>query len=349
MPFPSLPAGAVPSFYDRAIGGVMGGTVTPATARLIQIDPLANGIFEEYPDSPQIEFAEQGTIRHAFRMEYNMALIYASGLKRGTILVDNQAQYSRVLSTSVNSTRGNMADLVVVAESLMTADVPPDEFSIEPIEFNPNITKHPRYFIFDATNPTPFVILTPLDIWLVTSSIGASNYFTRQDLKNLIAQIPNPSDPDTSQTSSAKRKAAAQELAQKLTLGIEAPYIPAFRVTWSQYFFYGASFAGSSNVNPNLNPGGFVQDPTTIIPPDFWSWDGSGTAVSNILLPESLGGAMDTTLSPAFYELGISWLRESDSIYYQRTWFRLTSTWIGGPIGHWDADIYSAEPSPYLP
>jgi hypothetical protein len=362
LPGLSLP----PNFFDWADGTPnFGGTPTPIDAYSLSQqgsnDP--NTTFEEHSDSPQIEFGEQGTVKHSFRMSYQRAISYSLGLKRGTILQDSNGNYSRVLSTSINRVKPDMADLIVVAESLMTDDVPPDEFSIDPIEFSPAIQKHPRYFIYDPFsagvaqsgppstigNPTPYVILTPYDLFLCRNYIQGSEFFTQQNFLQLIGNIPNANDPYGSQTTAFKRNVAAQELVQKMLLGIESPYIPAFRVTFSKYFFYGQPALGGANVNPQLNPGGFIQDPTDIIPPQYWSVDGSGAAFTNILLPIILGGAMDTTLCPTFYNRGISWLREADSVQFQRTWFRKTSVWIGGPVGQWDPDVYSQFPSPYLP
>jgi len=42
-------------------------------------------------------------------------------------------------------------------------------------------------------------------------------------------------------------------------------------------------------------------------------------------------------------KLNISWLRQADKQDYQRTWFKVTRTWIGSPIGHWDAQIYAKD------
>ncbi len=345
-----LPSGNPPSFFDRAYGvGGLGGTATPTDALLIaqqSTDPS----FEEIPESPQIEFAEQGTFRHVFITTYGEALLMSLGLKRGIILEDSFGNVSKILSTSVNSRRGGMAELIVVAESLMTVDLPPQEFAIEPIEFNPAIEKHPRYFIYDATAvTTPYVILTPFDLYLVRNSVQAADFFGQASFESLLSSNIPPGDPYTSQTTDDKRQAARIELASKMLIGIENPYIPAFRVTFSEFFFYGSTQLGSGNVNPNLNPGGYIEDPTTQIPPQFWSVDGSGDTATNILLPIPLGGAMFTTNSPSFYASGISWLREADSIFFQRTWFKITSTWIGGPVGQWDAQLYSSAPSPYLP
>jgi hypothetical protein len=354
------PSGQIPSFWDRAIGGGFGGTATPLGSVVSTADLISGGvIFEEDADSPQLEFAEQGTIRHSFRCDTANGFFLAQGLKRGTILEDSTGHFSRVLSTSVNWQKGNFVQLVVVAESLMTGDVPPDEFNIDPIEFSPSIEKHPRYFIYDPNNPgpvvsgpgtvTPYVIMTPFDIFLCKNQIQGSDFFTQQTFETLVGMIPNLNDPYGSQATAANRSAAAAELVQKMLLGIESPYIPAFRVTFAKYFFYGAIALGGANVNPNLNPGGFIQDPTDIIPPQYWSVTGTGALNTNILVPFVLGGAMDTTLCPTFYDRGISWLREADSIIFQRTWFKITSVWTGGPIGQFDPDIYSRFPSPYLP
>ena len=45
-------------------------------------------------------------------------------------------------------------------------------------------------------------------------------------------------------------------------------------------------------------------------------------------------------------DLDISWLRKADEVVYERTWFKVTRTWIGAPIGKWDSDLYNQNDRP---
>jgi hypothetical protein len=47
--------------------------------------------------------------------------------------------------------------------------------------------------------------------------------------------------------------------------------------------------------------------------------------------------------------VNISWLRQSDSVQYARTWFKITRTWVGSVVGHWDVDLYNQNARPSAP
>ena len=44
--------------------------------------------------------------------------------------------------------------------------------------------------------------------------------------------------------------------------------------------------------------------------------------------------------------VNISWLRKADVWDYQRTWFKITRTWIGAASAHWDVDLYTQNNRP---
>jgi hypothetical protein len=100
---------------------------------------------EETPDSPILERAEQATCTKKFIMPYETAVSLQRSLPRGTVLADIAGDTLRVLSTTLARQKPNMATLTIVSEGL-SFDVPPDEFSCEPIELGANIKKYPRYY-----------------------------------------------------------------------------------------------------------------------------------------------------------------------------------------------------------
>jgi hypothetical protein len=138
--------------------------------------------------------------------------------------------------------------------------------------------------------------------------------------------------------------AAAMEIITKLWRMEDSPYVPGLEVKWSSYFF----------VPPYLNMGSYIEDPTRVIPDYFLEPDRPLTE-----LPPRRGISYGTAhgynifqgnddINPQDYSatgfpgggVSISWLRKADEIEYQRTWFKLTRTWIGSAIGYFDYQIY---------
>lgn len=178
-------------------------------------------------------------------------------------------------------------------------------------------------------------------------------------VQNLVLSVPvntaNANDPVTIAL------AAAREIISKLWRQEDTPYVVGFQITWTQYFFQPVY----------ENPGGYVENPIGIVPDYFVSPTtpgafytvlprgtlASGYGTGN-LNPNNLdtvsGGGSPTifdqiiAINPQAYSsngtssgnLDISWLRKADEVEYQRTWFKVTRTWIGSPIGHWDSDLY---------
>lgn len=131
--------------------------------------------------------------------------------------------------------------------------------------------------------------------------------------------------------------AAAQELIGKLWRMEDTPMVNGIELTWSEYFWR----------PPYLDLGGYIQDPITNsknpLPSYFYSPTqppNSSYTIFDYLCqynPQCFSsdgtGSMGTT--------NISWLRDADTIDYQRTWFKVTHKWLGAPIGAWDGDLYN--------
>jgi hypothetical protein len=55
------------------------------------------------------------------------------------------------------------------------------------------------------------------------------------------------------------------------------------------------------------------------------------------------GGYVETPGGPldGYLGTGVDWLRQADDLDFDGTKHKLTRTWLGGPTGHWDADLYA--------
>ena len=330
--------GIIPSTIDRADGsnpaiyGPYAGIATPVGARIVSPSPT---FFHEMPNSPTIEKSEQATIAHKFVMDWGTGKILLAALSRGSILIDSFGNISRVLSNRVDYLRGDAAMQTVTAEGV-SFNVPPDEFDIEVLEFNPALQKHPRYAGLNQKGTSPSG--TAYQAWqlvaiiqqAVSQQLNNANLTLMSEFDTLTGGTGLSTDPVLNQ--------AGHELYNKLLKGEETFYLAGFRVRYSTFNFY----------PQNVDPGGRIEDPVNsgALPYYFWSNDGTGSPSSNIFT------ALASAVSPQFYAHGLSWLREADSQSYQRTWFRKTQSWIGGPAGgpfpngftftgHWDTDVYS--------
>lgn len=153
--------------------------------------------------------------------------------------------------------------------------------------------------------------------------------------------------------------AAAREIIYKLWRQEDNPYVVGFQITWSQFFF-----------RPVYeDPGGYIQSPVIFVPDYFISPDSSISLVPRGDLTSSFGNNdtvapagtgrstlfdLMATINPQSYSddgtssgnVNISWLRKADEVEYQRTWFKVTHTWIGSPIGLWDTNLYTKSDRP---
>lgn len=123
--------------------------------------------------------------------------------------------------------------------------------------------------------------------------------------------------------------------------------------------YQGISAESLSNVHKALNGDDDAELALTQIPdPTAWfllrklrrgttNWYVAGFRYTWVLhswgLPAATkGGFLQTPGGPLEGALpaGIAWLRYSDQLSYQNGVFRLTRTWLGGPDGFWDPELY---------
>lgn len=310
-----MASGFQPNGEDRATGiGGLPGTATPAGA--IKQSPGGAGavVFEELATSPTLEAGDQGTIVHEFRTDSATGISIANAVPRGTILVDSNGLISKVLSTSFQQQPGNMGLVRMTAEDLAVA--PPDEFRVEAVEFNPSIFRHPKYQ--SVVNYTGGPLVGSQIIAIIQGATNLPQISAQAEAQNFLTstQISNPSV-----------LALAQEMFGLIQNGNDTFYLAGFKVTWSQY-----SYAPIL-----MNPGGYIEDPVTQggLPAYFWSTT-QAPGGSNIFT------TLANEVAPALYAGGISWLRQSDDLEYQRTWFRITRIWLGGVLGHWSPLLYNS-------
>lgn len=320
---PSIPAMGLD--WMDGIGGRLG---TPTPDGAVSGAPDQTTDPEEDPNSPELERAEQGTVRHTQSLSWDDAITYANGLGRGTFVTDSFGNQFRILSTLIHRKVPGNAEFTTVAESI-SFDTPPDEFDVQTIELNPAIEKHPRYAFLTAS--------TRAD---VNNAVQAATVANQNSFINgAILSIPHDTDPLASAPfpngvgTNQQNYDAAVELLSKRRVGEDTFYLPGFRVVWVQYYYY----------PPLMHPGGVIQDPMAAggLPAYFWSQD--GTPAGKTIFSDFIA------LAPQFYQTDISWLRLVDDIHYERTWFRITRSWLGAPYSHWDADLYTNQPSPYPP
>ena len=147
--------------------------------------------------------------------------------------------------------------------------------------------------------------------------------------------------------------AAAQEIISKLWRMEDSPYVAGIELKWTQYYF----------LPPLLNLGSFIEDPTLIVPNYFLQPDHVLTELpprSGLVYPPADRDNIfkyNAAANPQDYSndgtsrglTQISWLRKGDEITYERTWFKITYTWIGSAVGYWDLQIYGASERPKYP
>ena len=309
-----------PSGLDRADGlGGFPGTATPPTAI---IKESANGasIFEELKTSPDMEQAEQATVVHNFNCDQDNALTIWAGQPRGTVTSDSFGNDYLVLSSRYTQQPGNQALLTITGEGT-SFGLPPQEFGVEVVEFNPDLCRHPLFLPVTQYNGFASDGVTPVfgtQIVSLCKAAGQQPQYQVQQDSNGALNSSLITDPTVLQL--------ALLLADKYAQGEETFYLAGFKVTWSVY----------SRLPLELNPGSYIQDPvgSGVLPFFFWSANGTPFG-ANIFT------ALAAALAPQYYANGFSSLRLSDSIVFQRTWFKTTAQWIMAPFGHWDTDIYT--------
>jgi hypothetical protein len=148
-------------------------------------------------------------------------------------------------------------------------------------------------------------------------------------------------------------RAAAQEIITKLWRMEDSPYIAGIELKWSQYFF----------LPPLFNLGSFLEDPTFIVPDYFLQPDRPITelpprgGISYPVAGDDNIFKFNAQANPQDYSSNgnsdgatvISWLRKADEIQYERTWFKITATWVGSAIGYFDTQLYGRFNRPSSP
>jgi hypothetical protein len=305
---------------------------------------------EEFPDSPEIERAEQATIRHRFSLSWTDATTLIHGLGRGTFQTDSNGNLTRVLSARIAKRHGNTAEIEVVSEGV-SFDSPPDEFDCQPVELGINIMKHPRYwYALKGANATDELqnqaVIRALQNYMDIPTFPSRNSIVLL-IKNSLGH-PDGLDADSNPTllkGTDLAKAAALEIIQKIWRNEETPYVVGLMATWSVYYW----------LPPDLNLGGYVEDPITQanpqIPDYFWV-DKDGFEITSQIA--ALNPQCYSSDGTAGGDVNISWLRKADQLHYNRTWFKLDRIWIGSPVGFWDPQLYTQGARPtvatdYLP
>jgi hypothetical protein len=353
-PYPSAEGGPAAGF-DWLDGSpqVGGGTLTPpslvlptisAQSPLPQFQAGTLTYLESTTDSPEIERAEQATIRQSFYGDWGTCVFWNQTIGRGYIMQDTYGFSYKVLSCKIQRLPGgglNKASLVIIAESI-SFDPPPDEFDVDPYQVNFPIFWHPRYI-----NP-PFGSTYGLVGYNLNASgnqVDTTQWTGYQIMANvqIAANSPQVTARDegtinitAKQINDPNILSLALELIQKLRKGNSEYYLSGWNVYYTQHSF----------VPWNLNPGGYIEDPVLSgnLPWYFWSndldlGDASNTTTNNIFL--AAAHAVDPQLYPTGTPADISWLRMADKQRYSRTIYTLTSSWAGAPLGMWDKQLYA--------
>ena len=225
------------SGVDRAIGtNGLPGTPTPSNKRLISGNvSFGQFFFQEMPNSPTIERGEQATIVHKFQCDYITGQTYLLGLARGQLMVDTQGNMSRILSTTLDHDKGDICVLSITAEgvaglnpnlSISLFNVPPDDFSVDTVEFNPSIFRHPRYQqVLDFNLDADGNILDngfPTGPQIIQWIQGAVNLATNGSQQDMANQINSTNIPDDTLE-------LALELLSKVRQGTETFYLAGFK------------------------------------------------------------------------------------------------------------------------
>jgi hypothetical protein len=329
-----------PSGFDRADGSPgFPGTPTPADAEQIRTSGGGDTFFEEMPDSPEIEEGEHATVVHRFKVDLDNAAELTVGYPRGTILVSSSGDQSRVLTNRYLYQKGDYAIVEMTAEGLYLT--PEDDFRIEPADFNPSIFLHP-YFINvrnynGATDASPPTATTgPQLIGAINNIVDLPSLQSQADWQGVLETLLTNALDDTVIDN-------CNTLIGLLRRGVDTFYLSGLRVSWSEYSFTPAIMQGYG-----INPGGYIEDPVDQggLPYYFWADDGTPTG-GNILTqlaqqvnPTFYPPSSDNPFPPPDTLPTISWLRQCDELQYERTWFKITHNWVGGPLGTFDYSIY---------
>lgn len=362
---------AIPSGLDLT-DGLNGrlGTPTPAGAVLVQSrDPVTGLPITDMDSIPpnenpgwRIERAEQATIRRSLNMSFSEAITRLLGTSRGMIKADSFGNITKILSAEVIRQKGGWAQMDIVEEG-MSFDSPPDQFSLQPVELGVDIIKHPRYFyaffgsagyggaveqfnqqvirLIQDYRENPNAAYRQAVLKILKDSLAVKTTGTPDEMQDYMRNGKKIPGFTIYGTEMAKR--AAIEIIIKLWRGEETPYVVGWMVTHS-YFSMRPVY---------MNPGGYIENPITqSVPqlPDYFfspAWPPNTTTIFDQLA--AINPQCYSTTGEADGAVNISWLRKADVLDFERTFFKITRTWIGSPIGYWDPELYSAIAAPAVP
>jgi hypothetical protein len=335
-----------PSGLDRCDGSdILPGTQDAVNSIFAQIATLYQGdgtFFEEDPNSPAFSFGERGTVQHTYYMDPDTFGAIVPFIQRGIWQTDSNGNICRILDTSAQWQKGNYYRVVVTAEGISWG-LPPDEFSVKPVEINPDLLKHPLFNDGAAIPGSTGTGLTDEQKAALRFAMSQQTSYGLQNSFNMIiggagAQAGGSLFPTTAPFYPYQKQLAWLALTKNWR-GEDSFYLPAFEVTWVRYY-PSATF---------MDPGGYIDtnaNMTAQIPYYFWSLDGTdntGTNFNNVSWQSLL------QYVPNLYGSGITFLKKADQDDYDRLWHRITRTWLGAPTGsantgsnyiYWDQDLY---------
>lgn len=240
-----------------------------------------SGVLISGPESGQLHLGERGIWTFVYRGTLGDAQSYAISHPRGTMgTILGVACY--VDDVSVASEKGGVG--AVTVKWCRTDVLPPDEFSITPLEVNPPIVKNPF-----------FAALTQNDLKLARTNFQASSV--------LGATVADPA------INAAANSGLIKNLVAKWMKGVETYYLAGIQYQWTRHY--------NSLSGVTIRRGGYSAGPS----------DDYGSAAPGLsLLPN--GG----------------WMRKCDEVVWNNGVYKVTRTWIWGPSGYWDTDLYGTSP-----
>jgi hypothetical protein len=256
------------------------------------------------PDTGPIQLADRVTITDIYQGTYNTCV--GAVLRRGTFGTGSRAGWV-VTSCKVDQSRGNVGKLTINWEaggpSADSSFLPLDDFEEESIELNPKVERHP-HFLGTTWPGNPNDKISEETITLAYDAAHASTISGRQSALDSLNKLYTD-DPD--------QYAWGIVLLDLLRSGGESYYLGGTRYRWHWH--------------------SFTLPPTSIArpSPDYY---------------RTLGGFRQAPRGPLAGSLpsNMQWLRLADTVSpvgVNGSCYKITSTWLGGPSGHWSDILYA--------
>jgi hypothetical protein len=203
----------------------------------------------------------------------------------------------------------------------MTFAAPPEEFDIEVVELNPPAEKHPRYSG-----------LTYIQRDNIRNQTVADSADVAQQWLNSVTSSCITTNPSISYPSALNQYQQGLELMYKKQKGEDNFYLSGYKMIFSQYFWQPV----------DINPGGYIENPFLVVPAYYWT-DQNDNNIFSKTTQYNPNVYINNNNIPNVYAAtyGLSWLRQTDVLHQQRTWYKLTSTWVAGTLGMWDNEWYN--------